>query len=250
MNLKYGESYRKKNVCVVIPTYNERENIVSLVSSVKRVLDGCGVNPFIVVVDDNSPDGTGKILDDLSKKMGCLYVLHRKSRMGLGSACREGFRYAIEKLNSEILVQMDADASHNPSYIPRFLDKIAEGNEVVVGSRNILGGGIVGWGFKRRMVSLIANKIARKVCGLTVTDTTSGYKAFTAKAIKKISQKTNSKGFDFQVETLFWAKKHGFKIAEVPIVFVDRREGKSKLTLKEIFRFLYTCLILFTKRFS
>ena len=250
MNPRFDGSQEKKNVCVVIPTYNERRNILPLIFSVKKVLDECNVNPSIIVVDDNSPDGTGKILDETSKNMGCLHVIHRKSRMGLGSACKEGFKYAVEKLNGEILVQMDADASHNPSYLPRFLEKIAEGGEVVVGSRNIPGGGIVGWSSSRRIISLLANKIARWVCGLTVSDATSGYKAFTVKAIEKINQKTNCKGFDFQVETLFWAKKYGLKIVEVPIVFVNRKKGKSKLTFKEIVRFLYTCLILFTKRFS
>lgn len=241
---------RKKNVCVIIPTYNERKNILSLIFSVKKILDECNVNPSIVVVDDNSPDGTGKILDETSKTMDCLHVLHRKRRMGLGSACKEGFKYAIEKLGGEILIQMDADASHNPSYLPKFLEKIYEGYEVVVGSRSIPGGGIIGWSSIRRIISLLANKIAKQICGLTVNDATSGYKAFTVKAIKKINQKTNCKGFDFQIETLFWAEKYRLKIVEVPIVFVNRKEGKSKLTLKETIRFLYTCLILLTKRFN
>ena len=239
-----------ERICVVIPTYNESKNIVSLINKIMSIFRMHNIDGFVVIVDDNSPDGTGKLVEEFSKNNSRVYVICRNSKMGLGSAYKDGFNFAVDKLKSKILIQMDADFSHNPEYIPSFLKKIEEGFDVVVGSRNIDGGGIVGWGLKRRFLSFTANKLAKILCGLTISDVTSGFKVFTSNVFRKISSKICSNGFDFQVETLFWVQKEGFKVAELPIIFVNRKDGKSKLTIEEILRFIFTCIILSVKRFQ
>lgn len=152
-------------ITIVIPTYNERENIGPLVSSIQSVLKDCGMDcsTTILIVDDNSPDGTGKLAEDMSRIYGNLRVVHRPGKLGLGSAYKQGFLYAIRQLDSDVIFQMDADFSHHPRYILDFLGVLRQGYDVVVGSRRIKGGGVIGWPLYRRIVSWVGNKMAERL---------------------------------------------------------------------------------------
>jgi glycosyltransferase involved in cell wall biosynthesis len=234
---------------VVIPTYNERENIGVLLKRVLEVASTHRLNLDILVVDDNSPDGTGNIVEECSKKMPRIHLLRRPGKLGLGSAYKDGFRKAIEELEAEILVEMDADGSHNPKYLPAIVGKILEGYDVVVGSRYIPGGSIQGWRLRRKLTSSGANFLARRLCGIGVKDSTSGYRAFKAEALKRIGlERVSSSGYAFQVEMLFWTERLGLKVGETPIAFIDRVRARSKLGLKEMVKFIGLCLRLFFKR--
>ena len=236
-------------VCVVIPTYNERENISSLINEILNVASKQNLNLEILVVDDNSPDGTADLVEEIARNEASVHLLKRPGKMGLGSAYKEGFTKAIKDFGAEILVQMDADGSHNPSYLPTLIGKILEGYDVVVGSRYIPGGSVVGWGVKRRLISFGGNKLARLFCGVKIRDATSGYRALRAEAVEKMGlSRVISSGYAFQVETLFLAKRAGLKICEIPITFVDRIKARSKLGVGEIFRFAWLCVRLLLKR--
>ena len=237
-------------ICVIVPTYNERKNIVPLISTIQKTFKAFNLSHlYILIIDDNSPDGTGKLVEEISKTYGNLLVLHRPRKLGLGSAYKDGFTYAIQQLKSDIIFEMDADLSHDPKYIPHFLRAIHEGYDVVVGSRRIRGGGVVGWGLHRRAVSWIGSKIAQWLCGISVHDATSGYRAFTRQALERIEYSTlRSESYAFQIETLFRCQKQGLRIKEIPIVFTDRKMGKSKLGVKDWLEFITVCLKLFLKR--
>ncbi len=240
-----------ETVVCVIPTYNEKQNLKTLIPSLQEIFRKNKLNGVILVVDDHSPDGTGQLVKEFSKRYGNVYLVSQPKRMGLGLAYKTGFTYALEKLNGKVIIQMDGDCSHNPTYMSNFLEKINEGYDVIVGCRYIEGGGIIGWSLRRKLISRLANNIARLLTGIKLNDLTNGYRAFTNQALKKINpNKLNSKGFDFQMEVLFMAKKSGLKIAEVPLVFVNRRKGKSKLTFEEILKFSLTCLRLSVQRIS
>jgi len=223
-----------KTVSVIVPTYNEKENLPTLVDEINKVFVDGKIIGEVVIIDDNSPDGTGQLAEQLKEKYKFLKVIHRPSKLGLGSAYREGFRAAESKL----LFTMDADLSHDPSYIPRFIEK-AEHADVVVGSRYIEGGAIVGWGLYRKMVSRIANILAGVAVGAGVSDVTSGYRAYRKEVFEKVTtERIKSSGYAFQLEIIYEIRKKGFKIDEVPIVFTDRRKGKSKLGMRDIISFL------------
>ncbi len=238
-------------VCIVIPTYNERENIQRLIPTIQGVLRSHGLADLatILVVDDNSPDGTGQLAEEMAEKYGNIRVLHRPAKMGLGSAYKEGFTYALQKLNSDAVFQMDADLSHDPKYLPEFLSKLREGYHVVVGSRKIPGGRAVDWGLYRRLTSSIANQLAKHLCGIKVRDVTSGYRACTQGALQEAEYLSiKAKGYAFQVEILFKCQRKGLKIVEIPIIFVDRKMEETKLNRGEMFSFLSTCLRLLLHR--
>lgn len=229
-------------IAIVIPTYNESKNLPMLIESLEQALLNIDMQSLVIIVDDDSPDGTGEIAEDLAAKHGNIVVLHRNGKMGLGSAYKDGFVYALEKFNTDIIVQMDADNSHDPKYIHDMVKKLLEGNDVIVGSRRVSNGAIVGWGYYRKSVSSTANKVARIMCGINVKDVTSGYRAFVSRCLRQINMdEIKSDGYAFQVEMLYRFKKSGFDICEIPITFVDRKEGKSKLNSSEIFGFIGTC---------
>jgi glycosyltransferase involved in cell wall biosynthesis len=241
---------KTSKICIVIPTYNERENIASIIGETLKVASENGLNLEILVVDDNSPDGTGDLVEEISRREPRVHLLKRPGKQGLGSAYKAGFATAIKKLNAEVLVEMDADGSHDPAYLPALIGKIFDGYDVVVGSRYIPGGSIVGWGVKRKIISKTANWLARQICGIKIKDATSGYRAIRSEIVKRIGlEKTSSSGFSFQVEFLFLAEKAGFKIAETPIKFVDRVKAKSKLNWREIVGFALRCVEMGLKRF-
>jgi len=238
-------------VCIVIPTYNEKENIGPLVSAIQSVLKGIRMDrsTTLLIVDDNSPDGTGELAEEMAKTYGNVGVLHRSGKLGLGSAYKEGFSHAIRQLSCDVVFQMDADFSHDPKFIPSILEGIREGYDVVVGSRRIEGGGVVGWSIYRKMVSWVGNKMAQLLVGIKVHDSTSGYRAFNRHTLQRVDYSTmKSGGYAFQVEMLFRCQKEGARVGEKPIVFVDRGAGKSKLGVKEWIEFTRICVKLLMSR--
>jgi dolichol-phosphate mannosyltransferase len=210
---------------VVIPTYNERDNLERLA----RQLLGVDQAIQLLVVDDNSPDGTGKVAEELAAETGRVSVLHRAGKLGLGSAYREGFARALE-MGADYVVQMDADFSHDPSILPLFFEKMQE-HDVVIGSRYLNGVSVVNWPLRRLMLSYFASVYTRVITGLTISDCTSGFKCFRANTLRGIKlSSVRSDGYSFQIEMNFRCVERGFKVAEVPIIFIDRHAGSSKMS--------------------
>ncbi|HPH29315.1 MAG TPA: polyprenol monophosphomannose synthase [Pseudomonadota bacterium] len=213
---------------IIIPTYNESENLPSLCEQIHKVLPAADV----LVVDDNSPDGTGQLADALSQEHTFIKVLHRAGKLGLGTAYLEGFRYALDH-NYDYIFEMDADFSHDPSYLPSLLGAAIEGADVVIGSRRVPGGDTENWGLGRQLISAGGSLYARTILGLSVRDLTSGFKCFRRRVLQSLDlDSVKSNGYSFQIELTYRAIKHGFRVAEVPIVFVDRRAGQSKMSQK------------------
>jgi len=220
--------------CIVVPTFNERENVQGLVERVRSV----GVPDLnLLFVDDNSPDGTQETIRQISAREPWVKLMARESKKGIGSAYIDGFRYATETLAPDVLVEMDADLQHPPSALPGLLAAIEGGADVAIASRYMEGGGVVGWGRGRRLVSRGANAYARFILGLPVMDCTSGFRAYRrATAARIVGAKLPAKGFEFQVATLYLLRKEA-KMVEVPYVFSRRRAGKSKLGVGDMARF-------------
>jgi len=214
---------------VIVPTYNEAENIANLIDKIFSV----DSNLNILVIDDNSPDGTAEIVKRISEKDPRVNLIQRPGKLGLGTAYIEGFKYALAN-GYEAIFEMDADFSHNPEDIPRFLDAL-EDADLVIGSRYLTGVNVINWPLRRLMLSYFANLYTRIITGMPVRDATGGYKCFRAEALKQIDLdkiKTNGYGFQIEMNFRFWAK--GFRVKEIPIVFVDRRNGVSKMNKKII----------------
>jgi dolichol-phosphate mannosyltransferase len=209
--------------CVVLPTYNERENLPLIVP---RILEAAP-QVDVLVVDDNSPDGTGSIADQLAARDPRVRVLHRPGKEGLGRAYLAGFAQALAAGYGRIL-EMDADFSHDPSRLPALLGTDAD---VVLGSRYVPGGGTVNWGLGRRMLSRGGSLYARTILGLPVRDLTGGFKCFRREVLEKLDLgSVRSSGYAFQIELTYRALRRGFRVVEVPITFVDRRVGESKMS--------------------
>ncbi|MCL4557803.1 MAG: polyprenol monophosphomannose synthase [Deltaproteobacteria bacterium] len=210
---------------VIIPTYNESENIEKLVQEVFVSLP----RTEILVIDDNSPDGTGRIADRLAVGHPGLRVLHRPGKMGMGNAYNQGFKYAMEH-GYDVVFEMDADFSHRPSDLPRLLEALKE-NGLVIGSRYIDGGGTVNWGLARKLISRSGNLYARTVLGMEVKDITAGFRCYSVRALRRVDlDLVKSDGYGFQVEMTYRIKQAGYGIQEVPIIFEDRRAGRSKMS--------------------
>jgi len=213
-------------VLIVTPTYNERDNLPEFVAAVHAAAPGA----HLLVVDDASPDGTGPLADALAAADPRVSVLHRPGKLGLGTAYVDGFRWAIAR-GYDVVFEMDADLSHDPAYIPAFLAAVAGGADVVLGSRNVPGGGVEGWGLGRHALSKGGSLYARAILGVGVRDLTTGFKAYTRRALEVIDPGTvRSNGYSFQIETTYRALRKGLRVVEVPIVFVDRRAGRSKMS--------------------
>jgi dolichol-phosphate mannosyltransferase len=218
-----------KKPYIVIPTYNERENIENLVIDILNLKLGI----HIIIVDDNSPDGTGEIADKLAQKFPEVKVIHRERKSGLGTAYVKGFKTALEN-GADVIFEMDADYSHDPKYIPEFL-KAIEKYDVVIGSRYTNGISIVNWPIQRLFISLLANFYVRFLLGIPIKDCTSGFKCFRKEVLDSVNlSKIKSNGYAFQIEMNYLAYKKGFKIKEIPIIFVDRRTGTSKMSRKVV----------------
>ncbi len=212
---------------VIIPTYNEKENIGKIIPLVLEQ----DPDIEVLVVDDNSPDGTGKIVEEIIATNRRVNLIQRVKKSGLGTAYLAGFQYALEN-GYDYIFEMDSDFSHDPAYIPYFLSAIREA-DLVLGSRYIKGVNVVNWPITRLLLSYYANVYARWVTGLPVKDSTGGFKCFKKEVLEKIGlDRIHSNGYAFQIEMSFRAWKKGFKIKEIPIIFVDRREGESKMSKK------------------
>jgi dolichol-phosphate mannosyltransferase len=209
-----------------IPTYNERENIESIV---RAVLEADG-RTDVLVVDDASPDGTGELADALARQSSRVHVLHRAGKAGLGRAYLAAFRWGLER-GYRFLLEMDADWSHHPRYLPSLLDRAASDADLVLGSRWVPGGGTLNWGLGRRLISKGGSLYARLVLGLPIRDLTGGFKCFRAEVLRAIDlDSVHSTGYAFQIELTYRAIRRGFRVVEVPIVFEDRRVGQSKMS--------------------
>ena len=208
---------------VCLPTYNERENLEPMLRALgdKRV--------HVLVIDDNSPDGTGELADRLADELDYVSVLHRERKEGLGPAYLAGFRHALAQ-GAELVLEMDCDFSHDPKDVPRLLDAAA-GADLVLGSRYVPGGGVRNWGALRRFVSAGGSWYARVVLGVSVRDLTGGFKCYRRTVLETIDlDAIHAKGYAFQIETTYRALRAGFRVVEIPITFVDREVGGSKMS--------------------
>ncbi len=210
---------------VVIPTYNEKDNVRSLT----RAVLAQHADIHILFVDDNSPDGTGSIVDALVAEYDRVHVLHRSGKLGLGSAYREGFTAALA-MGADFLLEMDADFSHDPGTLPLFLSAIKE-SDLVIGSRYLNGVSVVNWPIRRLILSYFASVYTRWITGLQVHDCTSGFKCFRRSTIEAIDlSRVTSDGYSFQIEMNYRCMEKGFRITEIPIIFIDRHAGSSKMS--------------------
>jgi dolichol-phosphate mannosyltransferase len=216
-------------VWVIVPTYNERENLLPLVKAVRAELEELTVEHTVLIVDDSSPDGTGELASRLARDDPSVEVLHRPRKLGLGPAYIDGFRRALEA-GAQLIVEMDADFSHDPAHLRAMLEA-ARRAELVLGSRYVEGGGVRNWGRGRRIVSRGGCWYARAVLGVPVSDLTGGFKCFRREVLEAIDlDGIHAQGYAFQVELTYRAIQMGFRVVEVPIVFTDRRVGQSKMT--------------------
>lgn len=218
---------------VILPTYNEAENIERLVAAVLVALEGAPVDAHVLVVDDDSPDGTGTIADRLAAADPRIAVRHNGPKRGLGRAYLAGFRQALDA-GADLLVEMDCDFSHDPADLPRLLAPVlAHTADVALGSRYVEGGAIEDWGRARRLISAGGSQYARVVLGVEVRDLTGGFKCFSAEVLRAIDlDGVRANGYVFQIEMTFRALRAGYRVTEVPIVFRDRRLGASKMTAR------------------
>jgi dolichol-phosphate mannosyltransferase len=211
---------------IVTPTYNEADNLRQFVDQVLAVAPGA----HILVVDDASPDGTGELAEDLAKADARVRVLHRAGKLGLGTAYIDAFERGLRD-DYRAFFEMDADLSHDPKYLPEFFRALDSGADIVIGSRNVAGGGVEGWGLGRHVLSKGGSLYSRVILGIDVRDLTSGYKAFSRRALEVLDlAAVHSNGYSFQIEMTYRALRAGLKVVEVPIVFVDRRVGQSKMS--------------------
>ena len=217
----------KKKILIIIPTYNELENLPKLIPEVLSKNE----NIDILIVDDNSPDGTADFVQDEAKKNSRIKLIKREKKMGLGTAYIAGFKFALQN-NYDYIFEMDADFSHNPKMIPKFLKEIKK-YDLVLGSRYKEGVNVANWPMSRLMLSMFANIYSRVITGLPVHDATGGYKCFRKEVLEAINlDGVKSNGYAFQIEMTFKAWKKGFKIKELSIIFIDRVKGKSKMSRK------------------
>ena len=216
---------RQRNCLIVTPTYNERENLQEFLQGVFAAAPDVRV----MIVDDASPDGTGELADQIAREDPRVSVLHRPKKLGLGTAYIEAFTRGLLD-GFDYFIEMDTDLSHDAGYLPDFFRAFKDGADVVVGSRNIPGGGVEGWGPGRHLLSRGGSIYSRLILGVEVADLTTGYKGFTRRALEGIDlSRVRSNGYSFQIEMTFRALQAGLRVLEVPIVFVDRRAGQSKM---------------------
>jgi dolichol-phosphate mannosyltransferase len=228
---------------IIIPTYNEIQNIKKLIS---RIFENVDSQTHVLVMDDNSPDGTGELVDVIASTNPRVHVIHRPKKMGLGTAYVAGFKYAIEN-KYDVVFEMDSDFSHDPKYLPVFQKEI-ETCDAVVGSRYVPGGGVLNWGLGRKILSRGGSLYAKALLGLPLNDLTGGFNCWRRHVLEAIDPDSlRSDGYSFQIEIKYRAHCRGFKIKEVPIIFEDRYLGQSKMSKKIVFEAMYRVLQL---RFS
>jgi len=219
---------------VIIPTYNEAENIERILTRIVESLPEAGV----LVVDDASPDGTGDLVKAVAAELPDVHLMVRREKAGLGSAYRAGFAWGLQH-GFDALVEMDADFSHDPGALPSLLAPLSEGFDVSIGSRYVEGGSVPNWARHRHLLSRGGNRYASAVLGLKVSDSTAGFRAYSADIIRKLDLNLiRAEGYGFQIEMTYRSKQHGAAIAEVPIIFVDRAAGESKMSSRIVFEAL------------
>ncbi len=215
-------------VLIIIPTYNERDNVPEISKAVLAVVPDVD----LLFVDDNSPDGTGQLLDEMAARDPRIKVLHRQGKLGLGTAYIAGFKHGLAA-GYQHLIEMDADFSHDPKYLPEMIRRSAAGADLVVGSRYVHGGGTENWGVGRKIISKGGGLYARSVLGVKVKDLTAGFVCYRREVLETIGLDTvRSQGYGFQIEMKYRTIKSGFMVDEMPITFVDRRVGQSKMSRK------------------
>jgi glycosyltransferase involved in cell wall biosynthesis len=230
--------------CIIIPTFNERDNIVDLVDQILAL----PVRTKVIIVDDNSPDGTGDVADRLAGQWEEVSVIHRAAKMGLGSAYIAGFNQGLAD-GAERLVTMDADFSHNPAYIPDLV-ALADRYHIGIGSRYVPGGGVQNWDRRRRVLSWGANAFARTALGLRAKDCTAGFRCYHREVLLNVElDQIFSNGYSFLVEMIFKCQRRGYTVGEIPILFTNRARGKSKISQREIYKAMYTVVRLSLGRF-
>mgnify|MGYP001610137036 FL=1 len=231
----------KPKIVVVTPTYNERDNLPVLVERIFSL----GIDKLsIIVVDDNSPDGTGQLAEGLAQKYP-IKVIHRSEKRGLGTAYIEAFKFILKSQNpADYIMQIDADLSHDPAVIPMMIKKAGE-CDLVLGSRYIRGGGVENWNFTRRLISRFGNSYARFILGMPIYDMTGGFKCYRREVLEKINfDSLSSIGYNFQIETTYRVYRLGYKVREIPIIFKERKTGSSKFNLGIILESFFKVLIL------
>lgn len=239
LKTKNADENVDSHVAILLPTYCEAENIEGLI----RTIENLEIAAKIIVIDDSSPDGTGKIVENLQKEYSNITLLTRPYKTGLGTAITYGFRFITSMKNlPSYIITMDADYSHDPKDIPRLLQQAEKGYDIVVGSRYCQGGAVKGWPLTRLAISKVANKITAKLVALLISDFTSGFRCYSSEYVKKIVPKLHSQTYEIQIETLRQAYFKKARIAETPITFTNRKRGKSKLTKNEVLGFLLYAL--------
>lgn len=237
------------SLAIVIPTYNEAGNIEKIIRSLHDVFIEHGIDGWIVIVDDNSSDGTANIAEEIGKSLGKVIVIRRPSKLGIGSAYIDGFKFVLRSISVDYVAEMDADGSHPPDSLPMLLTTLKESNaDCIVASRYVKGGGWHKRNLKRLMVSVFANALARICTGIDIKDVTSGYRIYSIDALRRLNLDKLDKGYVFQVQILYELKRRGCKILERPFVFLPRSYGSSKLKISEVFRFVWLCLCMLFSR--
>ncbi len=225
---------KNPEVAVISPTYCEAENIGGLIQTIEAL----HLNSILLVIDDSSPDETRRIVEELNEKFGNIILLTRPHKMGLGTAIRDGFELLMSQpAPPEYIITIDADYSHNPSDIPRLVNFARSGYDLVVGSRYCNGGVAKGWTILRRITSIVANRMAGALIQVGLSDFTTGFRCYSQVCIKRVLPQLHSQTYEIQIETIRQAKLHHLKVGEIPIVFENRKKGKSKLSFSEIVAF-------------
>jgi dolichol-phosphate mannosyltransferase len=235
---------KPQRVLVSTATYNERDNLQPLVAEILKVMPGAEV----LVIDDNSPDGTGRLADELATADPRVHVLHRAGKLGLGSAILAGMRYAMDR-GYDLYVNLDADFSHHPRYLPNMIAGMAR-NDVMIGSRYVRGGGTENWPLVRRVISMSVNTLTRILMRLPARDTSGGYRCYRVSKLREVRfDRMISRGYSFQQEFLYRCRQAGCRIGETPIIFADRRAGITKVNTREVVRSLGVILFVGLKAF-
>ena len=236
------------NISIVIPTYNEKDTLPILIEKLTREVKKIAEKFSIIIMDDSSPDGTGRIAEYLNKKYQNITVIQRPSKLGLGSAYKQGFQIALERFDPDYVVQMDADHSHDPKEISLMANKIKD-HDYVIASRHLPGSTVIGWGVGRKLLHTLARNIAKSCAKLEITDPTSGFRMFKKSVLSAVNfSEIKSEGFAFQVELLCYLRRKGLHGIEIPTRFVNREIGKSKMGLGETIQFLKMCINLLRNR--
>ncbi len=236
------------NISIVIPTYNEKDTLPSLIDKLTREVKKIAEKFSIIIMDDSSPDGTGRIAEDLNKKYQNITVIQRSSKLGLGSAYKQGFQIALDRFDPDYVVQMDADHSHDPKEISLMAKKIKD-HDYVIASRHLPGSIVIGWGVGRKLLHSLDGNLARGCAKLELTDPTSGFRMFKKSVLNAVNfSEIKSEGFAFQVELLCYLRRKGLHGIEIPTRFVNREIGKSKMGLGETIQFTKMCINLLRNR--